>query len=440
MTKETDMKLISALFLAGVLAAPALVTTSRPAAAANSCTAGLTLALHPGLPPSVRHGGMPVARDLPRRTFTVSVPLYSGAEALSQFVASPVPEYPATPYLQTGVAEYRTTASRPTVEAWYRSAFAGCGWHVGGTMGTNASVLSSGIAFVSNSSGDLTVDMTFGDAPSGGTYIAYAAEEITYPKRPARSYLHGPFSEVRIALQRNPSPLGHPASHVVHTTTVNRPAIVQLVRAINAIKDYYTAPVTCAGGFRSAGPAWLSFVRPNGSMVRAYEDGPGACGGLAVNGVRWLIDPGKVWNLIRSTASSTSQSGATGKVSTGGSVSSRPWRVQRVLAVRDVAGLCASHSASRFIASVRGFLTAMPLQGPGGGFVGRLFTARNPRAFFAGDREPFVQVWGTRAWDPRLTGRQVIFHGLLVCDTSTYRGELPGWQGSITPDRYSLTG
>lgn len=49
---------------------------------------------------------------------------------------------------------------------------------------------------------------------------------------------------------------------------------------------------------RTIGPAWLSFVRPNGSIVHVYEIGPGACGGPTVNGVRRITDEGTVWNLI----------------------------------------------------------------------------------------------------------------------------------------------
>ncbi len=123
----------------------------------------------------------------------------------------------------------------------------------------------------------------------------------------------------------------------------------------------------------------------------------------------------------------------------GGGVVNR-WNVRRVLGVQIVADLCASHQASRFNASVRGYLTASPLQGPGGGFVGRLFTAPNPHAFFAGDTKPFVQVWGNKAWSLSLTGRQVTFHGILACDAATYSVNLPGWRGSITPDRYSVKG
>jgi len=53
------------------------------------------------------------------------------------------------------------------------------------------------------------------------------------------------------------------------------------------------------------GPAWLTFIRPNHSAVRAYESGPGECGGLAVNGVGWVKDTGPVWNAIRALVGRT---------------------------------------------------------------------------------------------------------------------------------------
>ncbi len=118
-------------------------------------------------------------------------------------------------------------------------------------------------------------------------------------------------------------------------------------------------------------------------------------------------------------------------------VAQKPWNIKQVLSVQGVANLCSHHTASRFTASVRGYLVGMPLQGPGGGWVGRLFTAPNPHAFHAGDTRPFVQVWGTKAWSLILSNQQVTFHGILACDTSTYALSLPGWLGSIKPDRYT---
>ncbi len=114
-----------------------------------------------------------------------------------------------------------------------------------------------------------------------------------------------------------------------------------------------------------------------------------------------------------------------------------PWSIKRVLTVQGVANLCSHHAASRFTASVRGYLAIGSINRLGGGFVGRLFTEPNPHAFFASDTKPFVQVWETKAWHPLPSGRHVTFHGILSCDISGYGASLPGWLGSIKPDRYT---
>jgi hypothetical protein len=274
-----------------------------PVSAAGACSTALTLSLRPGLPASAKHEPLSIAWDIPRASVTVSVPVYPGSRPLAPFVASPIPEYPADPYLQTAAAEYQTSTSVDTVKAWYRTAFVGCGWRSDGWMTTNASALTSGITFVSAGNHNLAMEMTFGDTPSGGAYIAYGAEEITYPVRPAASHLHGPFSKVRIALRRAVMRKGQLVWNVVHSTVRARPAIAQFVRSINAITEYHTVLGICNGGLSLFGPAWLSFVRSNGSVVRGYENGPGICGGLAVNGIRWLVDTGPIWNLIKSSPS-----------------------------------------------------------------------------------------------------------------------------------------
>lgn len=294
------MKRLSSLAAASILVLlsfGAVGSAPPPLSATGVCSAGLVLTLHPGLPASMQHLPPGIARDIPRAPVSVSVPLYPGARSLAQFVASAIPEYPPDPYLQTGVAEYQTAGSVDIVQAWYRKAFVACGWRPDGSMTTNASALTSGITFASIDTPNLTMEMTFGDTPSGGAYIAYGAEEITYPARPASSYLHGPFSTVRIALSRTVMQHGQPVSHIVRNTVIGRPLITQFVQSINSITGYYTVSGNCRGGRSLVGPVWLSFVRPDGSVAHAYESQ--GCGeGLSVNGVGWLMDDGRVWNLI----------------------------------------------------------------------------------------------------------------------------------------------
>jgi len=282
------------------------VRATPPASAAGTCTTGLSLILHPGLPAEGKQVPPGVAPDIPHRTVTVSVPVYPGAQRTIRFVASPpLFGYPANPYLQTGMAEYQTSGSVHMVIAWYRRAFGDCGWRIQGSMTTSAGLASQDLGFQPDGNRYLTIYVSFGSTPEGGTYIGYAAEAITYPPRPAASYLHGPFSQVRIALDRGIIRPGHPVERIIHTVVLDRPTIARLVHAINAIRGYRTVMPMCLGGLSLTGPAWLTFVRPSGSVVHAYESGPGACLGLAVNGVRWLLDPGRVWNLITSVVPRT---------------------------------------------------------------------------------------------------------------------------------------
>lgn len=78
------------LIAAIVLAWVSVPGTSTTLAASMSCTLGLTLTLHPGLPPSVGRVPLQPAPDIPHGPFTVSAPLYPGAKRLSHFVASPL--------------------------------------------------------------------------------------------------------------------------------------------------------------------------------------------------------------------------------------------------------------------------------------------------------------------------------------------------------------
>lgn len=290
--------LIAALFLVNPvpLAASALAS---PPLAATEC-AGITLQVHPGINPPSKNAHLRPAWDAPRGTFTVSLPLYPGTTSLSPWVASPYPEYPASPYLQTAGAEYQSTDSSATASAWFSSHLPSCGWHSSGNWGGNATVFTNGLGFTSNTNPDLSVELSFGDTPSGGSYIGYGVEWIIYPPRPSASYLHGPFTQLRIALGRNTVQNGSFVQHVVHAAVRNRTAIRRLVSAINSVGGYHTVSSICVGGGPSrTGPAWLTFRRPNGTEAHAYEAGLGIClGNLAVNGKRWLIDTGVVWKHI----------------------------------------------------------------------------------------------------------------------------------------------
>jgi hypothetical protein len=300
--KSCWMVTLLAASLLGV-SAPNAPGTRAASATAATC-AGLTLDVHPGVN---RAGSKPApaseaAPDAPRGSFSVSLPPYPEATPLSPWAASPYPETLLSAYLQTAGAEYQSSDSATIVSAWFRSHLPACGWHTNGYWNGNASVFTAGRTFVSNANPDLSVEMSYGHGASDGSYIGYGVEWIIYPPRPAASYLHGPFTQVRIARRRprNILPNSSLVQRVVHTTVRDRTEIRRLVSAINSVGGYHTVPALCLGGgaARFGGPAWLAFIRPDSSAVHAYEIGPGACLGLAVNSRRWLIDTGVVWKQI----------------------------------------------------------------------------------------------------------------------------------------------
>lgn len=279
-----------------------LPSVARPYVAVAARTtavncAAVTLTLHPGLNPPLPNEHPRIAADIPRGLFTVSLPLYPGAKPLTPFVASPFPEYPADPYLQTASAEYQSPSNVSTTKTMVKHQLISCGWRSAGYWSGNSSIFTSGFTFTLLHNYNLSVELSFGSGPGGPTYLAYGVEEITYLRRPPESYLHGPFASVRITLRQTTAQDGH-AGHAIHGTIVNRARIGGLVQAINNIRGYHRVSGICAGGPSQFGPAYLAFVHPNGLVEHAFEIGPGGCGGLAVNGVRWLIDRGAVWNRI----------------------------------------------------------------------------------------------------------------------------------------------
>lgn len=277
-------------FLAAVLIVVASLVLGRSnawARPAAACTTGITLTLHPGLPPLANRVPHMIARDIPRGPFKVSLPIFPGPKPLRNFVADPLTGYPDDPYLQTAAAEYQGTGDPVAVMRWARKAYSACGWRWDGT--TNAGTGMQGLDFVAAKNPRLEAEVS-----SAGFYIAYAALELTYPPRPASSYLRGRFREVRIALQVNDYGRSSVRHHVVYKTVTNKEAIVSLVQAINALDVPWTNRFARTGGGGN-GPAWLSFVRPDGRQVHAYELGGAE---LSVNGSRPLADDGRVWREI----------------------------------------------------------------------------------------------------------------------------------------------
>jgi hypothetical protein len=273
-------------------------------AASSSVNCGATvLTVHPGLHPALANFPFSAPANAPRSRHTVALPEYPGATPLQTFVASPFPEVVSDQYLQTASAVYTSTSSVHTVQVWLGTALIGCGWKRNGSWSGNAEPFTQGLSFVSRHNPNLGLELSFGFTSSGGAYIAYGVEEVVLPKRPSKSYLHGPFTQLHISLRQTTLGAAQPTSRVVTFSVSSQPVIRRLVATINAIRGYRTVlPVCYGGGPGGPSPAWLSFVKPNGTVIHAYEIGPGACGGLAVNHVRWMTDGGAVWKQIQALA------------------------------------------------------------------------------------------------------------------------------------------
>jgi hypothetical protein len=295
------MRWIVAAVLAVTLVGPPGTSGSGGQAAAglqvSPACGGVRLTVHPGLPAYM--GTVPLGRatDVPRGPFTVQLPLYPGARPLTSRIGQPIPEFEENPYLQTVVAEYRSSSDLDTVQSWYAHAMSRCGWKSDGTGWTNGNVLSQSIAFFSGQHRLLRAYVSFGATASDPTVIAYAVEWITYPLRPKSSYLHGPFAQVRIAyvMDRTGNIYDAKPNQVAHqvATIRDRANIRRLVTAMNSLTDPY---VERFGGapMKVAPPpltTHLTFVRADGGTAHAWIAVPG--GPVVVNGSRPLADGGE---------------------------------------------------------------------------------------------------------------------------------------------------
>jgi hypothetical protein len=206
-------------------------------------------------------------------------------------------------YIQTAAAEYRSADSPDTVLRWYGTVMPSCGWRQGRFWGTSsASAFTNGHSFTSRANSNLVVLVSVGRNGTSGSYLALGVEQVILPPRPQSSYLRGPvdhpYVQVRIALKRGTFRNGQEVVTVTHRTVTGRPALARLVTVIDRIRSSRSVRTFCPGPLQLTGPAWLTFIRADGSRAHAFEMGPGMCGGLSVNGAGWMIDPGVVWRQI----------------------------------------------------------------------------------------------------------------------------------------------
>ncbi len=284
-----------ATLLASLVVSSLLATgpTPTPTTATGACTTGLTLQLQPGLPGAIPQAWVTPAADIPAGPFYVSLPVYPGAHRLPRVQNNPMESYPATPYLHSGLAEYRVSENADDVSFWYSDHLAACGWKPDGSWNTDGIVFTNGIVFSSRSNPHLQVQLAFGATSHGDTLIGYTVLDETLPLRPIASYLHGPFSRLSIAYGLSPS--AHPGqeAHLIHLPITNPAAIHQLVTRINSLTDILAGVRSEVSGGRER-PAWLTFIRHNGRHIGVFD----TFVGLQVKHTRTLFDGGRVWSLI----------------------------------------------------------------------------------------------------------------------------------------------
>jgi len=122
--------LLPSLVVSGLLFAG---QPSAPTTATGACGTGLTLQLQPGLPGVVPQRLVTPAGDIPVGPFYASLPFYPGARRLTRVRYNPIESYPATPYLHSGVAEYRVSENPDDVSNWYSDNLTACGWKQDGS-------------------------------------------------------------------------------------------------------------------------------------------------------------------------------------------------------------------------------------------------------------------------------------------------------------------
>jgi hypothetical protein len=165
--------------------------TSRPVVTPSICS-GVELHLQPGVIGGQHYPHAPSARNLPLDPVVLAVPLYPDAKPSSLLAKSPPGSgLPWTPYIKTGTAEYSVAVTTGSVESWYQSTFARCGY------------LSNGYGYGHDNNGGRTdfrdfqnpslqqgqVTISYKSTGRGSTIVQYYAWAITLPRRPARSFI-----------------------------------------------------------------------------------------------------------------------------------------------------------------------------------------------------------------------------------------------------------
>lgn len=267
------------------------VATAGGVGVPTSCDAPLHLTLKPGLsyPPGVVL--IHPAANSPRSPVSLALPLYPGATPSSTPLVSPDLTYPADRYVHSANAEFALPVSPAVATAWYRTAFAACGYieSMRGPGETGTTVVSTSAGFTIAGDPRREVVLVFQATPAHGSLALYVATERIYPPRPAASLLPSAVEQVSLDMW-----VGLPQIVTDHVI-IRRPHIIhRLVRAINALSDLEGGPLLCPAHDLGAR---LRFLRPGGGAVDVTID---ACSGVMVGRFGPYTDNGgNVWQTVR---------------------------------------------------------------------------------------------------------------------------------------------
>jgi hypothetical protein len=164
--------------------------TSRPVVTSTVCS-GVELHLQPGVIGARHYPHAPSARNLPLDPVVLAVPVYPDARRSNLLAKSPPGSgLPVTPYIKTGTAEYSVAAPTGSVESWYQSTFARCGYlsYIYG-RDNNGAKRTDFRDFQNPSLQQGHVALSYQATAGGSTIVQYYAWAITLPHRPARSLI-----------------------------------------------------------------------------------------------------------------------------------------------------------------------------------------------------------------------------------------------------------
>lgn len=258
--------LTGAFSLLGILTAPHTIRaamTDGGWSGSTWCSGALTLVLRPGsVPPARAFWNKSPSGDIPPGPLIERFPLYPGAIPSSVIVPSSLIMGMPPGYRKVARAEFQVPAWYQAVSAWFRKAFAACGLYPEGTLPLqqHGGPAYAGLEFVSRD-GLSQLTLVFRPLSDQTTAVLYFARTLDLPPRPAASFLHGPFTRVKVNYQ---SVGAVAASNYRYRFTITWPAtITRLVAAINKPTRIWV-PVGAGGTVISVLLVHLSFVRRDG--------------------------------------------------------------------------------------------------------------------------------------------------------------------------------